>query len=82
MDRRQISFIKFILEAYDNLAIVSTVDADKAVIEIRIAPGCEGEVDDLLDSFAGQVKITPIGQQEQHHGGGRNGSRGIGHPPR
>jgi hypothetical protein len=49
--RQQIGFVKFILEAYDNLATVSTVDARSAVIEVAIAPGCESVVDKIMDSL-------------------------------
>ena len=48
VDRREISFIKFILEAYDNLAVLSTVDPAHGLVHIRITPGCETFVDDLV----------------------------------
>lgn len=48
MDRRQISFVKFILDGYDNVAVMSTVDPHRAVVQIAIAPGCETLVKNIL----------------------------------
>jgi hypothetical protein len=51
VDRRQISFVKFILESYDNLATVTALDARLAVIEVAMAPGCEALVDEVMESL-------------------------------
>ena len=48
VDRREIAFIRFIIEAYDGLATVTTLDADSGLIEFRIAPGCEQDVEAIL----------------------------------
>lgn len=60
VDRRQISFVKFILEAYDNVAVMSTLDARLAVVQITIAPGCEQMVDGILDSIASEIALRPV----------------------
>lgn len=60
VDRRQISFVKFILEAYDNVAGMSTLDSRLAVVQITIAPGCETMVDGILDSIASEVALRPV----------------------
>lgn len=51
--RERIGFVKFILEAYDNLAVMSTLDSRQAVVQISIAPGCERVVEEILQSLAG-----------------------------
>ena len=48
VDRRKIAFIRFILEAYDGLAIVKTLDAQTGLIEFQIAPGCDQDVEVIL----------------------------------
>jgi hypothetical protein len=48
VDRREIAFIRFILEAYDGLAIVKTLDPQTGLIEFQIAPGCEQDVEVIL----------------------------------
>jgi hypothetical protein len=61
MDRRQIGYVKFILEAYDNLAVLSTVDAQAAVVGILVAPGCEALVEGIMDSFKGKFEVALAG---------------------
>ena len=48
VDRRQIAYVRFILEAYDGLAIVKTLDAEAGLIEFQIAPGCESDLEMIL----------------------------------
>ncbi|MBW2448834.1 MAG: DUF4911 domain-containing protein [Deltaproteobacteria bacterium] len=51
MDRREIFFLKFILEAYDGIATLTTVDAHQGIVLLRIAPGCEDEVETVLQDL-------------------------------
>ena len=51
VDRNEIAYLRFTLESYDGMAVVSTLDPQKALIEILIAPGCEAMVMNLLDSL-------------------------------
>ena len=67
VDRCQISFIKFILEAYDNLAVMSTLDANHAMVQIAIAPGCETMVDGIINSLAGEFEVVLLDQTEGIH---------------
>ena len=50
-ERNKIGYIRFTMESYDGMALVSTVDPQKAMIELKISPGCEGMIQDLLESF-------------------------------
>ena len=47
----QIYFLKFILEAYDNLAIMSTVDRIKGIVELKYPPELDNEVKQILQSM-------------------------------
>ena len=58
VDRREISFMKFILEAYDNVAVVSTVDPQLGRVKVRIAPGCEALVDGIVTGLAETIAIV------------------------
>ena len=51
IDRREICFLKFILEAYDGIATLTTIDAHQGIVMIRIAPGCEGDVEVVLQDL-------------------------------
>ena len=60
MDRRQISFVRFILEAYDNVAVLTTLDPQRAEVAITAAPGCEALVAGILDSLAVEVGLVRL----------------------
>lgn len=57
IDRRQIAFLKFILEAYDGIATLSTVDPLQGVVCLDIPPGCESDVQALLQDLGRQMRI-------------------------
>lgn len=51
VDRREIKYLRWTIESYDGMALVSTLDPREAYIEIMISPGCEDMVSELLDSL-------------------------------
>ena len=51
VDRREIHFLRFTLESYDGMALVSTIDPYVALIEVSMAPGCERQVLELIDAL-------------------------------
>ena len=64
IDRRQIAFLKFILEAYDGIATLSTIDSRQGLIALDIPPGCESDVDTLLKDLGRQIRIE---DQQSHN---------------
>ena len=62
VDRSRINYIRWIVESYDGMAIVSTIDQDEAIIELKIAPGCETIVNELIRSLSNNegIKLTPV----------------------
>ena len=59
VDRREIAFIRFIIEAYDGLAIVTTLDPETGLIEFQIAPGCEQDVEMILQDLKRNIMMEP-----------------------
>ena len=57
IDRREIFFFKFILEAYDGIATLTTIDAHQGIVLLRIAPGCEGDVEAVLQDLKKDIMI-------------------------
>lgn len=55
----RIHLLKFILEGYDGLAILSTVDPLHGVVSLRFSRENETELRQLLDSITSEVKIDP-----------------------
>jgi hypothetical protein len=60
VDRREIAFLKFIFEAYDGIATLTTVDSDQGVIKLFIAPGCENDVEVILRDLKTDIMIEQI----------------------
>ena len=48
-------FLKFIIEAYDNIAILSSVDNREGIVVLRYSEGHKKEVFSLLSSIAVQL---------------------------
>jgi len=57
VERKDISFLKFIFEAYDGIAVITTVDRPKGIVMFRIPPGCENEVDVVLQDLGEKMMI-------------------------
>jgi len=65
VDRREIAFLKFILEAYNGLAVLTTIDSEKGIVVINIAPGCETDVEMILQDLKKSVMIENIPSENQ-----------------
>ena len=59
VDRRRIAYLKFILEAYDGLAVVSTLDPEAGIIVLHISPGCEPDVERILQDLKRYIMMEP-----------------------
>ncbi|MBU3948350.1 MAG: DUF4911 domain-containing protein [Proteobacteria bacterium] len=57
IERKNISFLRFIFEAYDGIAIITTVDRFNGIVMFRIPPGCENEVDAVLQDLGKNIWI-------------------------
>ena len=51
VDRKKIGFIKFIFEAYEGVAVVSTIDKRKNLIMLSIAPDLMEESDIIVNDL-------------------------------
>ncbi|MDX1776676.1 MAG: DUF4911 domain-containing protein [Desulfobulbales bacterium] len=51
----RIHFLKFILEGYDGLALLSTLNSRQGLIEIKYPPEVEDDLKDLLKKLAPQI---------------------------
>ncbi len=62
IERGDISFLRFILEAYDGMAVVTTQDAARGIVSITMAPGCEDQVAGVIAALAaeGQIYIEAL----------------------
>lgn len=60
VQHRDMVFLKFILEAYEGMNIMSTVDNSAGIIRIAIMPGFEDDMDQLLAELGRQVEMEPV----------------------
>ena len=51
VDREEIGYLRFTIESYDGMAVVTTIDPYAALIEVSISPGCEETIFELLASL-------------------------------
>ena len=65
IDRTEISFLKFIVEAYDGLAVLSTVDAEAGIVMLNIAPGCEPDVEMILQELKKNIMLEKIDEYQK-----------------
>lgn len=60
INRREISFLKFLLESYEGVAMLRTIDKRIALVEIMIPPGFYQTFRNLLNSVAEEMGIAPV----------------------
>jgi hypothetical protein len=59
VDRHRISLLKFIFEAYEGLAVISTLDPAGGVIALRVAPGCEQTAIEVIMDLGRSFLVEP-----------------------
>lgn len=57
---RDMVFLKFILEAYEGMNVMSTVDNKVGIIRIAIMQGFVEDMDGLLAELGKQVSMEPV----------------------
>jgi len=65
MPPAHVHILRFILEAYEGLGLITTLDPDLGLIELRVAPGCEEDLAQILnaekdDLLLRQVCLEPL----------------------
>lgn len=57
--RKDIAFLTKIMEGYDNLGLVSTVNAEEGLVTVHFTPGTEPMVRDIVSNLPFGVKKIP-----------------------
>ena len=60
IDPYQIHYLRFIIEAYSGMAVVSTVDATLGLVSIALAPGCESDILQILEAERETLKLSEV----------------------
>ncbi len=62
IDRRQIHYLRFIIEAYPGMAVVSTVDSALGLVSLAIAPGCEPDIVRILEAERKTLNLRVVSE--------------------
>lgn len=57
LDRRDLVYLKFILEAYEGLSTLSTVEKDATLVRVSTFPWCAADVDALIESLRKEIPL-------------------------
>lgn len=60
IDRRDLVFLKFILEAYEGTATLSTLEPTEAIVSLSIPVGLTDDVQEILNSLTAEIRLTEI----------------------
>ena len=60
IEKKAICFFRFILEGYDGIAILETLDAKAGIIALHIAPGCEYMVEAVIADLSGAHLVEAL----------------------
>lgn len=60
IDPRDICFLNGVLEGYDNMAVLRTLDSSRGLVEILASPSYQDEIYELLNSLQAEMTITFI----------------------
>ena len=58
LDRRDLVYLTFILEAYEGLATLSTLDKRQTLVSITTFPGSAEALDNLLTAIGKEITLT------------------------
>lgn len=65
VNRRDMVYLKFILEAYEGMNVMSTVDNVAGIIRVLVMPGFEEDMDGLLAELGREVTMEPVEWEEE-----------------
>ncbi len=63
-ERKDIGFLRFIFEACDGIAVLTTLDPAEGRVVVCIAPGCESEVEMVLQGT--NIRMEEITEGEDY----------------
>jgi hypothetical protein len=65
--RRDIAFLRFVIEACDGIAFLTTADAARGLVVVHVPPGCEREVEELIEGLRGAMRMEAAGAADDAH---------------
>ena len=53
-------FLRFILEGYDNMFVLTTVDKEKGLVEIQYCESVRQQLERILDEIGGEIGLKKV----------------------
>ena len=63
LEPASVHYVRFVLEGYDGLATITTLDPAAGLVRLSIPPGCEASAHKLMSALAHEVRLEPVGCQ-------------------
>jgi hypothetical protein len=60
LKRKNIALVQFIIEAYEGMATVTTMDPHLAIIQVSIMPDFHQEIINILESLKNKYQLEEI----------------------
>lgn len=60
VDRREIAYFKFILEAYEHMAVLTTLNPEAGRVVCHVAPGCEETFEALIQELKKEIMLEAV----------------------
>jgi hypothetical protein len=60
LERKDIAYIKFILEGYEGIALATTIDNNESIVQLTIVPDFESDVEMLLAALKKEIDFSEI----------------------
>ncbi len=60
VQRKDIAYLKFIIESHEGMAVVRTTDPHEAIVELMIAPGWEEDAEEVLEELRKEIAIEAL----------------------
>lgn len=57
---KDIAYFKFIIESYEGMAVVRTLDPKEAVVELMVAPGWEKDLEKVIEGLQKEIPIEEV----------------------
>ncbi|UCG12934.1 MAG: DUF4911 domain-containing protein [Deltaproteobacteria bacterium] len=66
----EIHYLKFILEGYEGLATLTTLEPNRGLVQLSVPPGSHGPLKDLMEALAKELelhRVTADDESGDHH---------------
>ena len=65
---REIAYLTFVLESYEGVAVMRTIDPRRGIVEVMVPPSYEKELGEILTDLAQEFPVHHMAKQERGTG--------------